>query len=182
MSDQAPGYVEVSHLLSQGPSQLPVSTEGSHGRGDRMDGWMDGPTVAKFMQNAGLSRVSISLSLWQVPLQGPPLRKGGVPRRLEGKRFQAGGRAVGERGGWREGGRAGPISEEALQGADVKQGRSEGWVLPEILWCRTPALPLPSPAPPYPPSSWVSEDGQECHQEVSLIRGAPGGACPDPTA
>lgn len=94
-----------------------------------MDGWMDGPTVAKFVQNAGLSRVSISLSLRRCLCRVRLWERWGL-RRLEGERFRAGGWAVGARGRWREGGRAGPISEEALQGPDVKGGRSEGWVLP----------------------------------------------------
>lgn len=105
------------------------------------------------------SPVAISLQLGQVPLQGQPFGKVGIFRRLEGKRFWAGGRAV--RG--REGGRAGHISEEALQERmltkdGVKAGCSGASVVLD------PALPLPPPRPPSPPRpgvppSWASEDG-----------------------
>nr|KAF6304788.1 hypothetical protein mPipKuh1_009242 [Pipistrellus kuhlii] len=71
-------------------------------------------------------------------------------RRLEGERFQAGGWAVGARGGWREGGRASPISEEALQGPDVKEGRVKAGCSPSFCGVGPPLflsrLPPPLPA------------------------------------
>lgn len=159
--------MDGSHLLSQGPSQLPVSTEGSHGHGDRMDGWMDGPPVAKFVQNAGLSRVSKPRS--HFPLAAAGASAGSASQERGGFPEAGGGREVPSR--WAGWGRGGSSPEEALQGPDVNKGRSEGWVLPD-----PPALPLPPPCSPHPSlPAGLLRMGRSVTRRLALQRG-PGGS------